>query len=186
MSGSASTLVLQAHPVPDSFNAALLERVKAGLEATGSDHVVFRLAQGQRPSTDDLAGVRRLVLVYPTWWGGQPAELLDWIQEMLAVERSLETVHELIAVTSLGSSRPLNTVQGEWGRAHLSDLVLGACADGATFEWLPLYKIDRQPQEAIDAHLELVERRFAGGAPARGSKPLWSRWQYSKKPPAPA
>ena len=27
----------------------------------------------------DLAGVDTLVFVHPTWWGGPPAILLDWV-----------------------------------------------------------------------------------------------------------
>ena len=89
----------------------------------------------------------------------------------------------LVAVTSLGSSQLLNTVQGEWGRAHLSGLVLQACADDATFEWFPLYKVDRQPQDAIDAHLRAVEERFAGRREPKVTRPLWQR-TYGRRPPA--
>lgn len=178
-----STLVLQAHPVPDSLNAALLHRVERGLTTAGVDHAVHRLCQGQRATTADLGGVEELILVYPTWWGGQPASLLDWLQQMLA-DKALEHIERLVAVTSLGSSRMLNAVQGEWGRAHLGSLVLGACAPTATFEWLALYKVDRQSQEAIDAHLAKVEDRFAGRRPARVTRPLWQRAAYGKRPPA--
>jgi putative NADPH-quinone reductase len=159
------TLVVQAHPVPDSLNAALLARVRAGLDAAGIGHRVFRLADGARPDAASLAGAERLILVYPTWWGGQPALLLDWLQEVMLEERAFDQVAELVAVTSLGSSRLLNRVQGEWGRAHLAGPVLGACASGATFEWLPLYKIDRQSPAAIEAHLDRVERRFRQARP---------------------
>ncbi len=156
-----TTLVVQAHPVPDSFNAALLKQVIDGLDETGADYRVMRLAQGDRPGAPDLAGVERLVLVYPTWSGGQPALLLDWLQEMLLETDAFASIQNLLAVTSLGSTQFLNKIQGEWGRMHLSGLVLDACASGATFEWLPLYKIDRQPAAAIEAHLTKVNQRFA-------------------------
>ena len=175
-------VVVQAHPVPDSLNAALLERVVAGLTAAGTDHTVHRLCQGELPTATDVEGVDELVLVYPTWWGGQPASLLEWLQDMLA-DDALGSVKRLVAVTSLGSSQLLNTVQGEWGRAHLSGLVLQACADDATFEWFPLYKVDRQPQDAIDAHLRAVEERFAGRREPKVTRPLWQR-TYGRRPPA--
>ena len=177
-----SVLVVQAHPVSDSLNAALLERVVAGLTAAGSDHAVHRLCQGERPTSADLEGIDDVVLVYPTWWGGQPASLLEWLQDMLATQ-ALGGVRRLVAVTSLGSSQLLNTVQGEWGRAHLSGLVLQACAHDATFEWLPLYKVDRQSQDAIDAHLRDVEERFAGRRAPKVTRPLWQR-PYGRRPPA--
>ncbi len=176
-------LVVQAHPVPDSLNAALLERVVAGLTTAGREHLVRRLCQGERPDSSDLAGVDELVLVYPTWWGGQPASLLEWLQDMLA-ENALVGVERLVAVTSLGSSQLLNTVQGEWGRAHLANLVLARCGASATFEWLPLYKVDRQPPDAIHAHLASVEDRFAGRRPARANRQVWQRLPYGRRPPA--
>ena len=180
-----SVAVVQAHPVPDSLNAALLDRVVAGLGVAGVDHTVHRLCQGERPGAADLAGVHELILVYPTWWAGQPASLLEWLQDMLAAD-ALGSVQRLVAVTSLGSSRLVNTVQGEWGRANLAGPVLGACADDATFEWLPLYKVDRQPQEAIDAHLSSVEDRFAGRSEPRISRALWQRTRFVRRPPAAA
>lgn len=162
-----TTLVVQAHPVPDSLNAALLDRVRAGLDAAEIDHRVFRLAEGERPDASSLAVAECLILVYPTWWGGQPAQLLDWLQEVLIEATMLGQVAELVAVTSLGSSRLLNRIQGEWGRAHLAGHVLDACAPGAIFEWLPLYKVDRESPAAIEAHLDHVERRFGQVRPDR-------------------
>lgn len=157
------TLVVQAHPVPDSLNAALLARVDAGLQRSGGDHCVFRLGQGPAPTMADVEGSDRLILVYPTWWGGQPAMLLAWLQDLLEPEAGapLAAIEQLTAVTSLGSSRLLNRVQGEWGRRHLERTVLAACAPGASFRWLPLYKVDRQPRSAIEAHLAEIETRFA-------------------------
>ena len=43
----------------------------------------------------------------------------------------------------------------------MAGAVLRACRSDAVFEWLPLYKVDRQSQETIDAHLVAVEDRFA-------------------------
>lgn len=176
-------VVVQAHPVPDSLNAALLDRVVAGLRSAGTPHRVHRLCQGERPAPDALSDADELVLVYPTWWGGQPASLLEWIQDMLAAD-AFGAVRRVVAVTSLGSSQLLNTVQGEWGRSHLATLVLQACAADATFEWLPLYKVDRQSQPAIDAHLGRVEDRFAGRRRGRVARPMWQR-TYGRRPPAP-
>lgn len=156
-----TTAVVQAHPVEDSFNGALLARVLGGLEQSGDPFEVFQIGLGDRPRAEDLNGADRLVLVYPTWWGGQPAMLLAWIQDMLSQPESLADVRRLVAVTSLGSSQLLNRIQGEWGRDNLSHRVLAACCDGATFEWMPFYKIDRQPQTAIDAHLAKIEAAFA-------------------------
>ncbi|MEL7156882.1 MAG: NAD(P)H-dependent oxidoreductase [Actinomycetota bacterium] len=159
-----TSVVVQAHPVPDSLNGAMLERVVAGLTGAGIDHRVFRLGQGPAPTPADLDRCDELILVYPTWWGGQPAMLLAWLQELLEdTRRPLSAVEGLTAVTSLGSSRLLNRVQGEWGRRFLQRTVRSACAPSATFDWVPLYKVDRQEQPAIDAHLDQIEARFGPG-----------------------
>lgn len=163
-----TTVVVQAHPVPESLNAALCDRVEAGLRRAAAPYRVYRLATDPPPRPEDLAACGRLVLVYPTWWGGQPAQLLDWLHTTVSDSPSgspglFGEVRRLTAVTSLGSSRLLNRVQGEWGRLHLRRNVLSACAADARFEWLALYKVDRQPRAAVVAHLDQVEERFARG-----------------------
>jgi putative NADPH-quinone reductase len=162
-----ATVVVQAHPLLDSYSGALLERVRVGLDAAAEPYGVFRLGEGERPVAEALDGIERLVLVYPTWWGGQPAMLLDWIQTILRTPGALSSVRRLTAVTSLGSSRLVNRMQGEWGRANLAERVLSACADGAIFEWVALYKIDRQSQSTIDGFLGIVEGALTSALPAR-------------------
>ncbi len=160
-------MVVQAHPLLDSYSGALLEHVRVGLDAAAEPYEVFRLGEGERPVAEALGDIERLVLVYPTWWGGQPAMLLDWIQTILQTPGALSSVRRLTAVTSLGSSRLVNRMQGEWGRANLTERVLTACADGATFEWVALYKIDRQTQSTIDDFLGIVEGALTAASPAR-------------------
>ena len=41
------------------------------------------LARVRSPSVDELHLVDHLIAVYPTWWGGLPATLLDWVQRTL-------------------------------------------------------------------------------------------------------
>lgn len=164
-----TTVVIQAHPLLDSYSTALFASVVEGLEASGSTVSAHRLGEGERPELDDLAAADRLVLVYPTWWGGQPALLLDWLHEVLDAADGpggspLRNIGELVAVTSCGSTQLLNTVQGEWGRRYLERYVVPQCASGVELEWLPLYKIDRQPQHLITAHLGTVKERFAAPA----------------------
>lgn len=155
------TVVVQAHPLVESCNGALFERVQAGLHAAAEQHEVFRLGEGDRPGPDHLADAGRLVLVYPTWWGGQPAMLLDWLQRMLAAD-AFGSVRRLEAVSTLGSSRLVNTIQGQWGRRYLDSHVLRSCAPGATFAWHALYKIDRRSAAEIEGFLALVEEYFSG------------------------
>jgi len=99
-------LVIHCHPSPESFTAAVRDRVVAGLRRGGAEVEVLDLyAEGFDPvmtrhgwehyeSTpanrtavaDHAAAVRRsdaLVFVYPTWWYGQPAVLKGWLERVL-------------------------------------------------------------------------------------------------------
>lgn len=155
-----STLIVQAHPLDESYNAALLQRVRAGVAASGELYTVRRIGSGELPEVGDVQGCRRLVLVYPTWWGGQPAMLLDWLQQMLRA-RAFGSVSRLQAATTHGSSHLVNLMQGEWGRRFLAERVAAACRPRTKLEWHALYKIDRRtPIECTD-FLDRTEAFFA-------------------------
>ena len=133
-------LVVYCHPLEDSFIAAARDRVLAGLDAggaevrftdlytegfdpgfTASDHA-RHLDPGTDPSltakADDLQWCHTLVLVYPTWWSGQPAMLKGWIDRVWVngvawnlppganrLKPGLHNVRRLVAVTTHGSPR---------------------------------------------------------------------------------
>lgn len=143
-----STLVLQSHPLEDSYNVALLDKV---VELAPQARVL-RLAQGDRLTPYACIGVSRLIAVYPTWWGSLPAHMLAAVQELLspwvdgyeqAATSPLRSVTSLTVVTSHGSSKLINVLQGEPGLHLWKRTVLPLCAPGATFSWQSLYKIDR-------------------------------------------
>lgn len=154
------TLVVQAHPLEDSYNAAVRGRVVETLERQRRPHECFRLAQGERPTAEDLADATSLILVYPTWSGGLPAMLLAWVHEVLDDPATLRGVRRLTAVTTCGSSRFINRLQGEWGRRYLRTTVLGRCAPRASFRWLALYKLDRRTRAETEHHLDVIGRRL--------------------------
>jgi putative NADPH-quinone reductase len=99
-------LVIHCHPSEDSFVAAVRDRVTDALTAAGADvrltdlyadgfDPLFgadererHLSPGTDPSiasyADDLRWCDMLVLVYPTWWAGQPAMLKGWIDRIWA------------------------------------------------------------------------------------------------------
>jgi putative NADPH-quinone reductase len=155
-----ATLVVQAHPLEDSYNAALRAAVCRGLESAGSEYTLARLWCDEHPTAAQLADSSRLILVYPTWWGGQPAMLLDWLQRMLAAN-AFGSVARFEAATTHGSSKLINRVQGEWGRRFLAERVAAACKPRTELEWHALYKIDRRTPAEIAAFLADTEQRFA-------------------------
>lgn len=155
-----NTLVVQAHPLDESYNGALFERVRAGLRTAGDAFTTVRLGEGDSVEPADLDGVARLVLVYPTWWGGLPAVLLEWVQTVLA-EGALGAVAQVDVVTTHGSSRLVNFVQGAWGRSYLERRLRASCARGCGFSWHALYEIDRCSAAELEQFLAVTEERFA-------------------------
>jgi len=119
---------------------------------------------------DRLAVTEHLVVVYPTFWGAPPALLQGWlhatcgpwIDGSAGLDQSpLRSVRRLTAVTSHGSARWVNIVQGEPGLCLWKRTVLALCAPGACFDWQALYKIDRLDEAGRKAFLERVTSSFA-------------------------
>ncbi len=156
-------VVLQAHPLQDSLNAVLGERVTAAIKTRGHETQLVRLTQGEWINSASLVGAEALVFVYPTWWGGLPAPMLRWVQQELAAwidgpsgldSSPLRTVRHLLAVTTHGSSGWVNRLQGEPGRHLLKRSVARLCASGTRLRWIALYGIDRREQSEISAFVD--------------------------------
>ncbi len=167
-----TSLIVQAHPVPDSFNAALLERVESGFgDRDEQPPRTFRLGLGDRPTSEDLAAADQLVLIYPTWWGGPPAVLIDWLHEvMLDPDRPFRSVRRLDVVTTCGGSLSANVIQGRWGHHWLRAMVLPLCATNAALDVTPIYRMDRLTAARATKVLGDVEQRFAPRSPASASR----------------
>jgi NAD(P)H dehydrogenase (quinone) len=167
-------LLVHSHPLEESYSAALRQRAVTSLVDAGHDVTVTALGRGDDPGpgADQLTDVETLVLVHPTWWGGQPAPLLDWIQREIGpwIDRPddqpapspLGRVRHLAVVTSHGSSRLVNRLQGEPGRKLLERSVLPLCAAGAHFHWLALYKLDQKDRVELEQFVERVGAALAG------------------------
>ncbi|MDH3754376.1 MAG: NAD(P)H-dependent oxidoreductase [Acidimicrobiia bacterium] len=167
------TLVIHAHPLEDSYSAALRDAVCEALAATGAACELVRLCQGEETDEATLAASDHLVVVYPTWWGGLPAVLLDWVQrtvgpwvdgESADTPSPLAAVRRVTVVTSHGSSRLLNTMQGQPGKQTWSRVVMPLCAKDARFDWMSLYKIDRSDESGRQAFIERVRARLTSVA----------------------
>ncbi|MEM7339011.1 MAG: NAD(P)H-dependent oxidoreductase [Actinomycetota bacterium] len=172
VAAGAPVAVIQCHPVVDSYSTALLDAVTDGLAQVGATASVVRLALGDEVRLDDLRHARLLIVVAPTWWGAMPAELLAWIQRELgpwidgdhpAATSPLADLDRLVLVTSYGSSRLVNAVQGEPG-VHLWRAVLRACTHQARFERIACFGVDRLDRTALTRHLTVVADRVAGRA----------------------
>jgi len=103
-------LLVCAHPRSDSFNAGIVAAITKRLGHLGVATIIHDLYKddfspvlsaeesllarggGARPAVDDL--IRRcqqdlvttdlLVVVHPNWWGMPPAQLVGWVDRVLA------------------------------------------------------------------------------------------------------
>jgi putative NADPH-quinone reductase len=191
----AKALVVYCHPLEDSFVAAVRDRVLAGLAAGGAEvrltdlyadgfDPVFgaserahHLSPGPDPSlvsyAADLRWCDTLVLVYPTWWSGQPAMLKGWIDRVWVNEVAwslpdganrlrpeLRNVRRLAAVTTHGSSKLINAIEGESGKRTLTRSLRTMCHPLARTTWLAMYGVDNASEADRLAFLDRVEHRI--------------------------
>ena len=122
---------------------------------------------------DNLTWCEALVFIYPTWWSGQPAMLTGWFDRVLIrgvawelpdgatrITRQLTNVHRLVAITTHGSSRLINLLEGETGRRVIGRALRVLCHRSAGTTWLALYDIDRSTAADRQAFLDEVGQRL--------------------------
>lgn len=188
-------LVIYCHPLESSFVAAVRDRALAGLRAGGAeirltdlyadgfepgftagDHA-NHLQPGADPSleryADDLVWCDTLVLVYPTWWAGQPAMFKGWIDRVWVngvawtlpdgadrLRPELRNVRRIVAVTTHGSPKWINALEGEGGKRTITRSLRTMCHPLVRTTWLAMYGIDTAPEAKRHAFLDRVERRL--------------------------
>lgn len=189
-------LAVYCHPNPGSLIAAARERALSGLRSAGHEVRLTDLyADGFDPAmtaaerrahkepgvtpelrryADDLAWAEALVLIYPTWWSGQPAMLKGWIDrvwvagvawEMREGDRTptpmLRNVRRIVVVTTHGSSKLLNALEGEGGKRTVTRSIRAMCARRARTTWCALYGVDACDEQRRNEFLDHVESTLA-------------------------
>jgi len=104
---------------------------------------------------DDLRWAEALVLVYPTWWSGFPAILKGWVDRVWAagvawelpdgaarLRPRLTNVRRIVAVTSHGSSKFVNALEGETGKRTMTRSIRLMCSKRTRTTWCALYGVD--------------------------------------------
>jgi NAD(P)H dehydrogenase (quinone) len=122
---------------------------------------------------DNLQWCDTLVFIYPTWWSGQPAMLTGWFDRVLVrrgarrltddattVTSPFTNIRRVVAITSHGSSKFLNVLEGESGRRVIGRAVRPSFHRFARSRWVAMYNIDRSTDADRTAFLDRVERRM--------------------------
>ena len=186
-------LVVYCHPSPASYVAALRDRVIAGLDAAGAEtRLVDLYADSFRPEFsaseraahlddgtapdiaehgDALQWCDTLIVVYPTWWAGQPAMLKGWFDRVWVsgiawqlpegtnrLRPRLDNVRQIVAVTTHGSPKYVNALEGEGGKRTLTRALRPMCHRFCRTKWLALYNLDRCTDDARQRFLDRTER----------------------------
>jgi NAD(P)H dehydrogenase (quinone) len=123
---------------------------------------------------DDLRWCDTLVLVYPTWFSAQPAMLKGWFDRVWVngvaydlpdgsnrIRGRLGNIRRIVVVTTHGSSKSMNMLQGESGKRVISRGVRVLCHPLTRVRWIALYGIDRCTDDDRTAFLDKVRRRLA-------------------------
>jgi NAD(P)H dehydrogenase (quinone) len=188
-------LVVHCHPSPVSFVAAARDRVLAGLQATDAEIRTFdlyaegftpefsageraaHLAPGADPTIAEHAEALQwcdtLILVYPTWWAGQPAMLKGWFDRVFVsgvawelpdganrLQPKLRNVKRIVAVTTHGSPKYINAIEGEGGKRTLTRALRAMCHPLCRVNWIALYGVDKCSEAARLKFLDRTEARI--------------------------
>ena len=176
-------LVVYAHPEPDSTvgrmrNAVLDELAELGHEVRLNDlyeenfvpvmsdyerknHSTalgpkLKLFPELKPYVENLKWCEALILLYPTWWSGQPAIMKGWIDRVFVNEVAwtlpdgenrirplLTNIRRLVVVTTHGSTKFVNALEGESGKRTAFRSLRLMMHWRTKCKWIAFYKFDR-------------------------------------------
>lgn len=191
------TLVVYCHPADTSFAVAVRDAALEGLRAVGHEvrltdlyaegfdpvfsafeHANHRTAGAMDPvvarHADDLRWCESLVLVYPTWWAGQPAMLKGWIDRVWTngvawelpeganrLRPLLRNIRHITVATTHGSSKLINALEGEGGKRTVNRSIRVLCHPRCRTRWIAMYNIDRSTPHERARFAQRVSDRLA-------------------------
>ena len=151
----------------DGFTPEMTAEERHSHKAAGIAHELERYA-------DELRWAESLVLVYPTWWSGMPAMLKGWFDRVWVAgvawsipegarrpKGLLRQIRPIVVVTSHGSSKWINVVEGEAGKRMVSRGIRGICSRRGRTRWCALYDVDNSTAEQRHKFLDRVDRTLA-------------------------
>ncbi|MFM9120081.1 MAG: NAD(P)H-dependent oxidoreductase [Acidimicrobiaceae bacterium] len=123
---------------------------------------------------EDLRWCEAIVFIYPTWWSGLPAMLKGWIDRTWmnevawvlpaganTIRPQLTNIRRLVAVTTHGSSKFVNALQGEPGKRVISRSIRLMCNRRCRARWIALYGLDNLTLAGREKHLATIGQRVA-------------------------
>jgi NAD(P)H dehydrogenase (quinone) len=121
---------------------------------------------------EDLRWCDTLALVYPTWWSAQPAIMKGWIDRVWTsgvawelpeganrLQPLLTNITRIIVVTSHGSPKWINALQGEAGKRIALRSIRVLCNWRCRTSWWAIYGVDTAKHDATSAFVARIRRR---------------------------
>ncbi len=112
-----------------------------------------------------------LVLVYPTWWSAQPAILKGWFDRVWTsgvawtlpagtnrIRPLLRNIHRIVVITTHGSGRLTNVVEGRVGKRTVGRGLRVMCHPLARTQWRACYDMDRNSPADRERFLRQLDR----------------------------
>jgi putative NADPH-quinone reductase len=132
-----------------------------------------------RIHVQDIQWAEALVLVYPTWWSGQPAILKGWIDRVLMNEVAwvlpegaarirplLTNIRKVVVVTTHGSTKFVNALEGEAGKRTAFRSIRLMFNKRTRCHWIGLYALDHVPYDKRGKLVTNVRRRIRRALPS--------------------
>jgi putative NADPH-quinone reductase len=126
----------------------------------------------------DIQWAEALVLVYPTWWSGQPAILKGWIDRVLMNEVAwvlpegaarirplLTNIRKVVVVTTHGSTKFVNSLEGEVGKRTAFRSIRLMFNRRTRCHWIGLYALDHITYDKRGNLVTKVRRRIRRALP---------------------
>ena len=165
---------LSAHQFEIRLRDLYVENFDPFLSAT--ERALHQTPPTTRPvlgrDVEDLRWCEAIVFVYPTWWSGLPAMLKGWIDRTWmnevagvlpvganTIRPCLTNVKRLVAVTTHGSSKFVNALQGEPGKRIISRSLRLMCHRWCRARWIAFYGLDKSTLKDRENHLETIGQR---------------------------
>ena len=143
---------------------------------SAQERALHRTSPSTRPElardVADLRWCNAIVFIYPTWWSGQPAMLKGWFDRAWMNEVAsilpeganrirplLINITRLVAVTTHGSPKWMNILEGESGKRTISRSLRLMCSRWCRARWIAFYGMDHASLKRRTAHLQTVGGR---------------------------
>lgn len=121
---------------------------------------------------EDLRWCDTLALVYPTWWSAQPAIMKGWIDRVWTsgvawelpeganrLRPLLGNITRLVVITSHGSPKRINMLQGEAGKRIALRSIRVLCNWRCRTSWWALYGVDTASPATTARFVQGVRQR---------------------------